>query len=861
LAPFVVAGSNPLVGQDSGTGSTAAIGDLDGDGDPDIVAGEANGTFLYLANTGSAEAPAFAVTANPLAGQDVGAFSSPALGDLDGDGDLDLVAGEQDGRLLYYENTGSVTSPAFTPITGAANPLDGEDVGTYSAPSLGDLDRDGDLDLVVGSGSGGFRYFENTVDADTPVFVERTGVANPLDGQDIGGGSTPALGDLDGDGDLDLIAGEDQGALFAFENTGSATSPAFAARTGAANPLDGQDVGTDSTTALGDLDGDGDPDLVAGEFDGLFNTLFNRAGSFTPRTGAANPLASQDVGVRSTTALGDLDADGLLDLISGNNSGQFNYFENTGSATSPAFAGVLLAPDIGSLSAPALGDLDDDGDLDLVSGDRYGEFFYFKNTGSAASPAFLEQTGSANPLNTQDVGNQSAPSFGDLDGDGDLDLVSGEYSGTFLYFENTGDAANPAFVPSGVAFASPLSGEFYSKPSLADVDRDGDLDLVAGGYVFHYFENTGSASVAHFVHRTGAANPLVNQLAPTPISFPSPSLGDLDGDGDLDLVSGKNDGGFAYYARVHPETPPMIELTGGANPLFGKDVGALAGPALADLDADGDADLVVGEDLGTFRFFENTHSATNPQYYVERTGGANPLNGRDVGNEARPAFGDLDGDGDLDLLAGRSAGDFDYFANTGSATVPLFAALVENPFGLAGIGSASSSPALGDIDGDGDLDLVVGGSDGALTYFENTGSATAPVFVERAGNANPLEALALPDYTSPTIGDFDDDGDLDVIVGGSFGGFLYLQNGGGVTDPDFARRTGSVNPLDGVDVGDRAAPATADLDGDGDADLVTGSLAGTFAVHYLPEPVRGLLLGAGMVLLRLLTGRRGRDPR
>ena len=153
---------------------------------------------------------------------------------------------------------------------------------------------------------------------------------------------------------------------------------------------------------------------------------------------------------------------------------------------------------------------------------------------------------------------------------------------------------------------------------------------------------------------------------------------------------------------------------------------------------------------------------------------------------------------------------------------------------------------------------MVGRYYGGLAYFENTGSAISPGFVERTGTANPLHGQALAYYTSPAIGDFDDDGDLDVVAGGSFGRFLYLQNAGSVTDPDFARRTGSVNPLDGVDVGARAAPAAADLDGDGDADLVTGSLAGTFAVHYLPEPAHGLLLGAGMALLRLLAGC-GRD--
>jgi uncharacterized protein (DUF2141 family) len=434
------------------------------------------------------------------------------------------------------------------------------------------------------------------------------------------------------------------------------------------------------------------------------------------------------------------------------------------------FAGV----DVGSSSAPAFADLDGDGDQDALVGETYNTIKYFKNTGTALAPVFAEQLDAANPFNGVDVGVLSTLAFADLDGDGDQDATVGEYFGTLRYFKNSGTALAPVFAEQ-VNGDNPFAGVDVgssSAPTFADLDEDGDQDAIVGedNGTLRCFKNMGTALAPVFEEQSGAANPL-NGLDAGSLSFPA--FADLDGDGDLDVLVGNSYGFLSYFRNTGTALAPVfVEQTGAANPFDGVYVDGYRGaPAFADLDSDGDKDLVVGEGTGTLKYLKNTSTAL-PLTQTEQTGAANPFNGVDVGYDSLPALADLDADGDLDAAIGEYSGRVYYFKNTGTPLAPVFVEQTDsNPLSLVSISSNRIQPLFADPDRDGDQDVVIADLDGdRLFYYKNTGTALAPVFVQEPSVPDTFDG----DFNTAAIADLDGDGDLDTVAGESYGKLRYF---------------------------------------------------------------------------------------
>ncbi|CAH0279488.1 S8 family serine peptidase [Roseomonas sp. CECT 9278] len=244
--------------------------DIDNDGDIDAVLGTMGGALRTYVNNDGVFAEATGA-ANPFGALDFEGHSSPSFGDVDNDGDLDAVVGDVSGALRTFINTAGV----FTEVTGASNPFDGLGVNSYSSPSLADIDGDGDIDAVVGNLDGTLTTFINNAGD----FTELTGAANPFDGVNIGPVSVPSFVDLDGDGMMDLVVGSEDGRLRLFQNGGTGV---FTELTGAANPFAAVLVPRYSKPGFGDIDGDGDIDAIVGDWNGaLYGYLNDGTGVFT----------------------------------------------------------------------------------------------------------------------------------------------------------------------------------------------------------------------------------------------------------------------------------------------------------------------------------------------------------------------------------------------------------------------------------------------------------------------------------------------------------------------------------------------------------------------------------------------------
>jgi hypothetical protein len=636
-----------------------AAGDLDGDGLLDVVAGGVLQLDVLLGQGGGTLGPP---TAFPVSGWLDFEAHGLVLGDLDGDGMLDAAATSGHTltpgvEVLLGDGTGALGAPALQPTA-----LHETDVAVADANADGALDllvttSADTLELFLGSGTGAFAAPLSTPLAPGPVDVE-------------------AL-DLDLDGDLDaavahLDVGPTSLSVLAGDGAGGFAPPAL------------HPVGPTSITTVGsDLDGDGDPDLVVADYGGVgaLRVLENLGGlAFAPAVVAAEGHGSHGLAIADLTGDGELDAG--LACPQGGGGAQGAVVVLAGLADLHV-GGPEALPAGGEDLAVA--DLDGDGAAELVFASSDLGVQVLPGTGVSFGAPSVHAVGPA----------PDGVVAADFDGDGAPDVATTSHA-----LDTAAVALGDGLGGLGPATLNPTHAGPRA-PAAGDLDGDGRVDLAylgEGAGVLAALLGDGAGGLAAGTSQSSVTGPRAMLL------------GDVDNDGALDAaVTG---------AGTFPFDPPfwlgdgvggfhLGDGTGGFGALVSLFTGLATDVALEDLDQDGVLDLA---------FLERHEWAYNPPrvvlFHGDGSGGFSPAlvlpSDGTSGEAVALAAGDLDRDGDVDLVASIDQG----FAAVGTLAVhrnggggawsqPIQYAGIEGPL------DASGSIALHDADGDGFLDVAV----------------------------------------------------------------------------------------------------------------------------------------------------------
>jgi len=528
------------------------------------------------------------------------------------------------------------------------------------------------------------------------------------------------LNDLEGDGDVDAVLVRTSGVAL-FLNEGNVTDPNFVQAVGTTNPFGSVDLeGKEPTSAfLVDLDGDGDLDFVIAFFEEV-RILWNENLTFTesPGTRIASSAGSK------CFSPADVDRNGDIDIFMGTTMGALWLLENTGSNSFVANGGTsnpCFFENVGLEACFSFVDIDLDGDQDAFVSTA-SEVFFFRNEGTETDPIFTE---SASPIEFLSVIGPLA--FGDIDGDGDEDAYGIDSSGSILEFKNDDRDPVPAFTKfdedmNPLGRIIPELGWGFSVVSAVDINDDGLLDVFVGLYngETRFFRNDGSIANPLFTPVDTSDDPFYYEIDFT-FFHAAPAFLDFDGDGDLDSFIGTTTQLMMFENTGNASVPEFTAVTPNASRFpFSQGAGSILQLAFSDLDGDGDLDLALGREAGDILFYENQPDSSGASF-VQLSGGSNPFDGINVGQRSNIHFADVDGDGDLDAVVGNVNGDALFLRNDGTVQAPNFVQVQggENPFESVDVGTFSNF-AFGDFDNDGDFDLIAGSRTGRVTYFRNT---------------------------------------------------------------------------------------------------------------------------------------------
>ena len=383
-------------------------------------------------------------------------------------------------------------------------------------------------------------------------------------------------------------------------------------------------------------------------------------------------------------------------------------------------------------------------------------------------------------------------------------------------------------------------------PAIADMDGDGDLDILSfevGGGNVHYYKNMsvergykrdslvyelsdncwGNFFDSGFLPtvKLGSKDSCATNFTESKTRHPGSTITtfDANGDGVQDVLYGSIsyntltellNGGTKDKALITVQNPNFI-----SNAVV--NINTFPAGYFADVDNDGLRDLLISP--SAVGFTENT----NCSWYCKNIGTAQKpvfslvqknflvADMVDVGSNANVAFIDYNADGLQDLVIGNYSyfntdnpnarnSSLQLFKNTGTPTQPQFT-LVDNDWlklnALSSTTYLNFSPVFYDMDGDGDLDVVVGDDNGALTYFENTAGVNKPV--QFATPIRNWQNILTNNSSKPTVVDLNRDGLPDLVIGNRNGNLLYFQNIGTKTRPQF-NSTPTNNFLGKVDV-------------------------------------------------------------